>query len=102
MIGELVFNFYFPVDGFTYFYFTHILSILLGHKKFFFVEFNFTFSRDERYVAALSTWSAHTAAWRRPWWMKWPLTKSKKMRPCRKYPECPFIGEMPELKRIDI
>ena len=22
--------------------------------------------------------------------------------PCRKYPECPFMGEMPELEKIDI
>ena len=85
------------------------ISNLLGHNKLIFpincslLNLTFLFTRDYN-VAALTNWSDHTAAWRRPWWMKWPLTRSKKMRPvrCKKYPECPFVGQMPDLEKIDI
>ena len=62
------------------------------------------FTRNEKMVDALSNWSVHTT-WRRPWWMKWPVTKMKKIKemiPCKSHPNCPFLGQMPELLKIDI
>jgi hypothetical protein len=61
----------------------------------------FTFNtRLENTIAVLSNWSVHTATGRKPWWMKGPLANMKIQ--CKSYSNCPFMGQMPELVKIDI
>jgi hypothetical protein len=83
------------------------------------------FLRDnENTVAALTDWSDHTAACKMPAVPQLSVkemirkieetpgssqnlkTGARKMPggpgPCKKYPECPFMGQMPELVKIDI
>jgi hypothetical protein len=73
------------------------------HNKPFFTKLYFVFTRDKEIVGALSNWAVHTATatWRKPWWMKWPVTKMMKF-PCKSHHHCPFLGQMPELLKIDI
>ena len=100
-----------------------IIGNFFSHNKLIFAKFNFPFNRDKNMVAALYNWSKHTAACKMP---EPQLTVKEMVRnieenpgssqnlktgarrmpggpgQCRKHPECPFMGEMPELVKIDI
>ena len=100
-----------------------IIGNFFSHNKLIFAKFNFPFTRNKTTAAALTDWSAHTAACKMP---EPQLTDKEMIRnveenpgssqnikkgarrmsggpgPCRKYSECPFMGEMLELVKIDI
>ena len=87
------------------------------------LNLTFLFTRNEKIAAALTNWSDHTAACKMPvpQLTDKEMIRSKEENPegsqnmktcahrmpggpgyCRKCPECPFMGEMPELEKIDI